>query len=156
MIASLTTRRKARRGLTTIQDSDCGVAPESGRPPRRGDFRDPVRLTVSFADHCVLGREVSPGVRRKYSAIAVDMARGSLVMKSPKCPKCSGVMERGFVVEYSDAGANSDIWAEGEPPQGSFFNPFPSVRGRRVFPVTTHRCTVCGYLESYATQARRE
>ncbi len=69
------------------------------------------------------------------------------------CPKCSGNMERGFIVDRAMGGANLQAkWVGGEPVQG-FFPPGErlKIEGRELLPVTTFRCEGCGYLESYAT-----
>ena len=60
------------------------------------------------------------------------------------CPKCQSAMETGFL---PDAAHGQQVWFEGEAPttlRGSL------MKGRKRFVVVAHRCTACGYLESYA------
>jgi hypothetical protein len=67
------------------------------------------------------------------------------------CPKCSGHMETGFLIER--AGGNSDRqvrWVDGEPTPESWFSGV-KLEGREPARVTTFRCEGCGYLESFAT-----
>ena len=57
-------------------------------------------------------------------------------------------MEEGFIVDDTYGGVVQSKWAEGEPR----FSYWAGVRVPRKarHPVTTYRCTQCGYLESYA------
>ncbi len=72
-------------------------------------------------------------------------------MQIPKCSQCGGRMETGFIVEVTEGGVQQDLWAEGEAVfNTSLLSPFPTVQGRRCYPVTTYRCVICGRLESYA------
>jgi len=64
------------------------------------------------------------------------------------CPKCLGVMEGGFVPDYSYANILQQRWTEGRFEKSFLGN--LKVRGRRQLPVTADRCTKCGYLEFYA------
>jgi hypothetical protein len=66
------------------------------------------------------------------------------------CPKCSGRMESGFMVDR--AGIGSDLqgrWVEGDPIPRFFFDGV-KMQGREPLPVRTYRCEGCGYLESFA------
>ena len=64
------------------------------------------------------------------------------------CPRCSGSMEAGFVVDESYGTRTVAKWVEGEP-EPSFWTGIKL--GNRVnLDVRTYRCTGCGYLESYA------
>lgn len=67
---------------------------------------------------------------------------------STKCPKCSGEMEEGFVLDKSQNMNLQSTWVEG-PPSSSFWTGL-KMRGRERLPVTTMRCVKCGFLESYA------
>jgi predicted nucleic-acid-binding Zn-ribbon protein len=62
-----------------------------------------------------------------------------------KCPKCSGDMEYGFVV---DRGHGSNIfvsaWQQGMPQQD-----WTIVKADNPKPIATFHCKKCGYLESY-------
>ena len=60
------------------------------------------------------------------------------------CLRCKGTMEAGFIPNPLKG---EQSWFEGEPPttyRASF------MFGRKPFVVVTHRCSACGYLESYA------
>jgi predicted nucleic-acid-binding Zn-ribbon protein len=70
---------------------------------------------------------------------------------SPNCPKCSGQMEEGYVLDQSQGKNLQSTWVEG-PPAPSFWTGL-KMRGRERLPITTLRCERCGYLESYAEPA---
>jgi hypothetical protein len=67
------------------------------------------------------------------------------------CPKCSGHMEPGFILDRAPgAGAKLQAkWVEG-PPTPSFWAGRVKLEGREPVPITTFRCSGCGYLESFA------
>ena len=67
------------------------------------------------------------------------------------CPKCSGRMDEGFMLDRTHGANVQSSWVEG-PPEKSFWQGL-KMKGRAVIPVTTYRCSKCGYLESFATQA---
>ena len=68
---------------------------------------------------------------------------------SKSCPKCGGLMEQGFLLEQRDGNMkDATEWVEGAPEKGWFGS--VKVRRKRQLAVETHRCTRCGYLESYA------
>ena len=63
-----------------------------------------------------------------------------------RCPKCSGEMQEGLVVDLNYAGVLQSMWVEGEPGKVG-----PSVTdGKRKVKTKTYRCSNCGYLDSYA------
>jgi hypothetical protein len=65
------------------------------------------------------------------------------------CQRCSGPLELGYVLEIGDSNARSvSQWISGAPERGFMFG--LKTRNRRSLPVTTFRCTLCGFLESYA------
>jgi hypothetical protein len=64
------------------------------------------------------------------------------------CPKCSSSMDEGFVVDHTHGGALQSSWVGG-PPRKSFWTGL-KLSGTAKYPVTTYRCTHCGYLESFA------
>ena len=68
------------------------------------------------------------------------------------CPKCSGEMENGFMIEHGYGPGEQQVrWVEGKPiPR--FWSRGVNLEGREPLPVTTFRCEGCGYLESFATQ----
>lgn len=74
-------------------------------------------------------------------------------ISSPVCPKCGASMEAGFIIDKGERGGsvNAPEWAEGEPTP-SFWTGL-ALRGRERHPVSTYRCTGCGYLESFARQS---
>lgn len=65
-----------------------------------------------------------------------------------RCPKCSGQMEEGFVLDRTYGANLQTLWVEG-PPTTSFWTGV-KMKGREQLPVTTFRCSKCGYLESFA------
>lgn len=59
-------------------------------------------------------------------------------------------MERGFVSDNAGNGGKLvGQWVAGEP-EISFWMGGVKTKDRNVLPVSTYRCTACGYLESYA------
>jgi hypothetical protein len=64
------------------------------------------------------------------------------------CPKCSGAMERGYIVDISVSARVVSQWAAGEP-RKDFFNVTKWPEDGFV-PVGTFRCVGCGFLESFA------
>lgn len=64
------------------------------------------------------------------------------------CPKCSGEMERGFVLDMSHAARLVSQWGRGAP-QKSFWMATKAPDDATV-PIGTFRCATCGFLESYA------
>ncbi len=65
---------------------------------------------------------------------------------SLSCLKCEGVMEAGFIPNPT---RGQMAWFKGEPPK-TYRESF--MFGRQALMVVTHRCSACGYLESYAMQ----
>ncbi len=64
------------------------------------------------------------------------------------CPKCSGQMEQGFVIDNGYRVPIVSEWTAGAgPPQWSFWTGKIKSVTRQI---TTYRCTKCGFLESYA------
>ena len=65
-----------------------------------------------------------------------------------RCPKCNGEMVQGFT--YGRDGPNRVVstWVEGAP-EKSFWQS-AKVPAEKCVPVGTFRCSVCGFLESYA------
>ena len=75
-------------------------------------------------------------------------------MSDPTCPKCHRHMEEGFVLDQT-YGANAQAaWIEGQP-RRSVWTGLKVDRGA-LNPITTYRCTGCGYLESYARIAEQK
>ncbi len=70
-------------------------------------------------------------------------------MNHPSCPRCGGRFQEGFILDQGDHGSRAQsAWVEG-PPEKSFWTGL-KLRGKIRIPVVTHRCTQCGFLESYA------
>ena len=67
--------------------------------------------------------------------------------KAIQCPKCNGEMVQGFIV---DRATNRRVinWVEGAPEK--YFWTVTRVPEEKCVPVGTFRCSVCGFLESYA------
>ena len=68
----------------------------------------------------------------------------------PECPKCGKRMEPGYVLDITHGAMAQSSWIEGAP-ERSFWTGL-KLKGHQRLPVTTYRCTGCGYLESYATE----
>ena len=59
-------------------------------------------------------------------------------------------MAQGFIADFADMGQNANVstWVEGSP-QASLLFGAKAPAGKRI-PIGTYRCSLCGYLESYA------
>jgi hypothetical protein len=68
--------------------------------------------------------------------------------RSLTCPRCSGGMEPGYLVDEGYGTRAVPKWIAGEP-QKSMWTGL-KLRGRDRLEVSTYRCRRCGYLESYA------
>src|SRR4051794_12042669 len=75
-------------------------------------------------------------------------------MQSDKqCPKCGGVMQEGFIPDYSHHNfSRTAKWQSGEP-QKSFWYGI-NTRDSPQYEIKSHRCTGGGYLESYAQEEK--
>jgi hypothetical protein len=73
-----------------------------------------------------------------------------MTQEPAKCPKCSGQMESGFMMDHAHgSGELQARWLEGKPVPRFFFDGV-KVGDKEPIPVTTYRCQGCGYLESFA------
>ena len=75
----------------------------------------------------------------------------SLSTKAIQCPKCNGEMVQGFIIDFK--GTKSSIvsnWVEGAPGKATWFGTSIPAPAEKCIPVGTFRCSVCGFLESYA------
>ena len=64
-------------------------------------------------------------------------------MQTDTCPKCSGDMQKGFIADTEAMGHQTrQHWGTGIKVLGAGLD--------NALPVSTYRCTQCGYLESYA------
>ena len=68
------------------------------------------------------------------------------------CPKCNGgVMVQGFIIDWQGSKfSRVSNWVEGVPGKPSWFGTTIPVPAEKCIPVGTFRCSVCGFLESYA------
>jgi Domain of unknown function (DUF6487) len=72
-----------------------------------------------------------------------------LSMEPVRCPKCNGEMVQGFIFDRADGGGRRVInWVEGAPHKA--FWTTTSVPAEKCVPIGTFRCSMCGFLESYA------
>ena len=69
--------------------------------------------------------------------------------KAIHCPKCNGEMVQGFIFDRADGGQRRVInWVEGAPNKAFWTG--TKVPEEKCIPVGTFRCSICGFLESYA------
>ena len=68
--------------------------------------------------------------------------------RSLSCPRCSGSMDVGFIVDEGYGARTVAKWVEGEP-EASMWTGI-KLRNKTSHDVQTYRCTRCGFLESYA------
>lgn len=68
-----------------------------------------------------------------------------------KCLKCSGAMEEGIVLDrgHGNLPSAESHWLEGSA-KTNWWGAL-KTSGKRMLPIATWRCTVCGFLESYAS-----
>ena len=69
-------------------------------------------------------------------------------MPSKSCPKCSGSLSQGFVVDQTYGATAVPTWVEGTP-QKSIWTGL-KLDGRPQIEIETWRCGRCGFLEHYA------
>ena len=69
-----------------------------------------------------------------------------------RCPKCNGgMMVPGFIIDYQGSKfSRVSNWVEGVPGKPGWFGTTIPVPAEKCVPVGTFRCSVCGFLESYA------
>lgn len=72
-----------------------------------------------------------------------------MASRALSCPRCSGSMEPGFLIDVGYGKTAVPKWAAGEP-ESSFWSSGLKLREKEQLAVTTYRCPRCGYLESYA------
>lgn len=66
-----------------------------------------------------------------------------------QCPKCKGEMVKGYIADWkADDRRRVSNWVEGAPIKSFWYG--TRVTKESCFPVGTFRCSVCGFLESYA------
>ena len=67
------------------------------------------------------------------------------------CPKCSGAMHEGFVVDATYGSMTVASWVEGAPRKSIWTG--VKVSGRPRSEISAWRCTRCGFVEHYAAAA---
>lgn len=70
------------------------------------------------------------------------------------CPRCQGLMEEGFILDYGDSNSKRvSMWVEGAPDESFWMG--LKIKDKMKYLVKTFRCAGCGFLESYATEATK-
>ena len=67
------------------------------------------------------------------------------------CPKCNRAMEIGFVADVAYGAIMQSNWTAGIPVPRRFLGGI-KWRLQDSRPITTYRCSGCGFLESYAAR----
>ncbi len=65
-----------------------------------------------------------------------------------KCSKCNGQMEEGVVVDLNYAGVLPSMWVDSRTSVS--IGPATTMDGKKRVKTMTYRCSICGYLDSYA------
>ena len=74
----------------------------------------------------------------------------SMSTEAIQCPKCNGVMVQGFIADFQGSKfCRVSNWVEGAPGKSRWFGTVLAP-AEKCIPVGTFRCSVCGFLESYA------
>jgi hypothetical protein len=68
--------------------------------------------------------------------------------RSLSCPRCSGSVESGYILDEGYGTRTVAKWVAGEPERSIWTG--LKLRGKAQHDVVTYRCKRCGYLESYA------
>ena len=68
--------------------------------------------------------------------------------QSNHCPKCSGAMAEGFVLDATHGAMTVSSWIAGAPEKSVWTG--VKLSGRPRSQITTWRCRSCGFLEHYA------
>ncbi len=67
-----------------------------------------------------------------------------------KCPKCSGAMAEGFILDHGHYDSKrQQMWVEGQP-EKSFWSGI-KTSDKDAFKVQAFRCANCNFLEFYTT-----
>jgi hypothetical protein len=72
-----------------------------------------------------------------------------LKVERVECPKCGARMEAGYILDVAHGANLQSQWVEGPPDRSRWTG--LKLKGRRKLPVTSYRCSRCGFLESWAT-----
>ncbi len=67
------------------------------------------------------------------------------------CPKCSGAMHEGFVVDVTHGAVAVSSWVEGAPQKSMWTG--VKLSGRPRSEIAAWRCARCGFVEHYAAAA---
>jgi hypothetical protein len=67
------------------------------------------------------------------------------------CPKCNRAMEIGFIADKGHGVVLQSSWTAGIPVQRSFLGGI-KWRPQDSSPITTYKCSGCGFLESYVAR----
>ena len=65
-----------------------------------------------------------------------------------RCPKCTGKIEQGFVLDFTINTRLVSQWAAGVPEKSFWTGTKKS--DEKLIPIGAFRCMSCGFLESYA------
>ena len=63
------------------------------------------------------------------------------------CPRCDGRMDTGYIADQGYGAVHVAAWQPGAPDKRWWGLKIDRKKAR---PIETHRCTRCGFLESYA------
>jgi hypothetical protein len=64
-------------------------------------------------------------------------------------------MEEGYILDYGDGDSRTvNTWVEGEPVKSFWMG--LKIKDKEQYKVKTFRCAGCGYLESYALEAKEQ
>lgn len=76
-----------------------------------------------------------------------------MTLQAPSCYRCHGTTTAGMLIDRDYATKNQVRWTAGEPRTGiGAFLGGEITHRREEYRVVTYRCTVCGALESFATE----
>jgi hypothetical protein len=64
------------------------------------------------------------------------------------CPKCQSAMQEGWVLDNTHGSRAVSAWVEGEPKPSIWVG--VKLEGKTPMPITSLRCTRCGFIEQYA------
>ncbi len=78
-----------------------------------------------------------------------ELENSAMNERATQCPKCQGLMERGFLPNVIQGGLLVMNWVQGVPHQ-TFWSAVQPERGSDKIPVGAFRCQTCGFLEFYA------
>jgi hypothetical protein len=79
-------------------------------------------------------------------------------MNTPVCSECGSTMAEGFIPDFIHAGGRPMLWLPGTPEEKRVLGlkvggGVVEVDQSEALPVTTYRCTECGFLKSFASSA---